>query len=51
MKIKRRWLNSVLREAAKTDSQMPWSRGARRDGWKARTAERALQKDKVATIA
>ena len=51
MKNKRRWINSVIREAAKTDLQMPWSRGARRDDWKARAAERALQNEKVAATA
>lgn len=30
MKTKRRWLNSVLNEAAKSNTKMPWFRGQRR---------------------
>lgn len=30
MQKERRWLNSVVKEAAKTKIDMPWARGARR---------------------
>jgi len=30
MKMKRRWLNSVLNEAVKSDAKMPWTHGERR---------------------
>ena len=30
MKTKRRWLNSALNEAAKSDTKMPWTRGQKR---------------------
>ncbi len=30
MRTNRRWLNSVLNEAAKSDIKMPWAHGKRR---------------------
>lgn len=31
MRKERRWMTSVVKEAAKTKLEMPWTRGARRD--------------------
>ena len=31
MQTKRRWLSSVVKEAAKAKIDMPWARGPRRD--------------------
>lgn len=36
MKTKKRWLKSVLDEAAKTEVELPWTRGAQRAAFKAR---------------
>jgi hypothetical protein len=33
MKIKTRFIKSVIEAAAQHDTQMPWTRGARRDGF------------------
>jgi hypothetical protein len=30
MKIKKRWIDGIKQEAAKTNIQMPWERGLRR---------------------
>ncbi len=30
MRKERRWIKSVLKEAARTEIEMPWTRGARR---------------------
>ena len=42
MQNKRRWMTSVLKEAAKAKLDMPWARGARRTAW---IAKRASQPD------
>lgn len=36
MKIKARWIENIKAEAAKTEIDMPWARGARRQEMKAR---------------
>ena len=33
MTKRRRWIESAIREAAKTTTPMPWERGARRTAW------------------
>jgi hypothetical protein len=33
MRKERRWMTSVLKEAAKTELKMPWTRGNRRTAW------------------
>jgi len=33
MRKERRWMASLLKEAAKTEVQMPWARGERRQTW------------------
>lgn len=38
MRKERRWMTSVLREAAKTKLEMPWTRGPRRDAFVAKRA-------------
>jgi len=40
MRKERRWMSSVVKEAAKTKLEMPWTRGARRQAFVAkRTAQ------------
>ena len=38
MKTQRRWLNNVVKEAARTKVDMPWSRDTRRAALLAKTA-------------
>lgn len=33
MRTQRRWMNSVVKQAAKTKVEMPWARGPRRDAF------------------
>jgi len=33
MRKERRWMTSVVKEAARTKLEMPWTRGARRAAW------------------
>ncbi len=44
MKTKRRWLNTILLEAAKTDAALPWTRGETRKRMIARRSEPACTK-------
>lgn len=34
MAIKKRWIEGLTREAAKTDIKMPWTRGHKTGHWK-----------------
>lgn len=38
MRKERRWMTSVVKEAAKTKLDMPWSRGPRREAFIAKRA-------------
>ena len=40
----RRWMNSVIAQAAKTDVQMPWARGERRAEMMARREDRGVMR-------
>ena len=44
MKTKRRWLNTILLEAAKIDAAMPWTRGETRKRMITRRSERTHTK-------
>lgn len=41
MRKDRRWMTSVVKEAAKTQIVMPWARGERRAKWIAKRADLA----------
>jgi hypothetical protein len=45
MKTKQRWLNAVIAEADKCDTQMPWERGARRKEMIARRLAKLASED------
>lgn len=36
---KTRWIKSMIKEAARTEAEMPWQRGARRTAYIARRGE------------
>ena len=38
MRKERRWMSSVVKEAAKTKLEMPWTRGPRREAFIAKRA-------------
>lgn len=44
MRKERRWMTSVVREAAKTKLDMPWTRGTRRDAFIAKRARQSAQR-------
>ena len=40
MRKERRWMTSVIKEAAKSKLEMPWTRGQRRDAFIAKRSEK-----------
>lgn len=44
MRKERRWMSSVVKEAAKTKLEMPWARGPRRDAFIAKRATETAEK-------
>jgi hypothetical protein len=50
MQTQKRWMKSILEEAAKEQVSMPWARGARREAFKAKRAEDASDKKMTKTV-
>jgi len=44
MTLNSRWMSSVLTEARKSDTKMPWARGVSRNSIKLRCAQRESEK-------
>ena len=47
MKSKRRWMQSIMNEVAKSEVQMPWARGTRRAEMKTRISATVTAKATV----
>ena len=47
MKTERRWMKSLLAEAASCKTRMPWERGLRREALVARRAEPAVTRPQL----
>ncbi|MGO4913941.1 hypothetical protein [Pseudogemmobacter sp. W21_MBD1_M6] len=50
MQTQKRWMKSILEEAAKGQPAMPWARGARREAFKAKRAAEASSKSTTKTV-